>query len=188
MYKSSFMNRLAKVSDAFFKIEDVVTLFTFCVMLVLILIQVFVRCFMTVPLAWTEELTRAFFLVSCFWGGAACVKARTNVEINLLTSVIRKASKGDQAKEAFLANAVDILANLVGMIFSIVVSYYMLAYTMDLKEQGQISIALEYPLYWGTGVITVALVLMGVHYFFHMIESAYYVATHVGSHQEECDV
>lgn len=187
MSESKFIKSIHKVSDAFFKVEDFVTLITFCVMLILIVVQVFVRCCLTTPLAWTEELTRAFFIVSSFWGGAACVKARSNVEINLLTSVIRKASKGNSQKEELIANSVDILANLIGAVFSIIISYYMWGYTMDLKRQGQISIALEYPLFWGTTAITVALVLMGIHYLFHLIESAYYVATHVGSGKEGHD-
>lgn len=184
MGESKFIKGVAKLSNAFFAAENALTLVTFCIMLALIIVQVFVRFCLTSSLAWTEELIRTFFIISSFWGGAACVKIRQNVEINLLSSVVKKLARGDAGREQMMANTVDIFASLIGMVFSAVISYFMWVYTLDLQRQKQISIALEYPLFWVTAVITVALVLMGIHYLFHLLESLGYVISHLGKDGE----
>jgi len=186
MEESKFIKGVQKTSAILFKMEDFLTSATFCAMLALIVVQVFVRFCLTTPLAWTEELTRTFFLISSFFGGAACVKTRSNVEINLLASVIKRISKGRRHQEVLLTHAFDMAASLIGVLFSIVITYFMWTYTLDLKHQGQISIALEYPLFWVTSTISVALALMGIHYLFHFIESAYIVAAQ-GGKKEDCE-
>ena len=187
MEGSKFIRGVSKISNAFYAVENILTLSTFCVTLLLIVVQVFVRFCLTSPLAWTEELIRTFFIISSFWGGAACVKARTNVEINLLSVAIKKISNGNTWKNNMLTKSLDIVANLIGIVFSVVVCKFMWEYTLDLKRQGQISIALEYPLFWVTAVITVALLLMGVHYLFHFLESGHYVVSHLGKKTEDED-
>lgn len=68
------MDRMKKISNAVEKICGAMIVFSFSVMIVACVLQVFTRYVLNTSLSWTEELARYMFIWSNLLGAAICVR------------------------------------------------------------------------------------------------------------------
>lgn len=162
-------NIISKINDAFCKVEKTITWIAFAIMLGLLLIQVFCRYLFEMPLAWAEEMVRYTYIAVSFLGAAVALRERTHISIDILPSILENKIK-DPAKKEFWLECLDIFANLVQLVFFIILSIWMLEYNIDLDAKNQITTANQWPMWLMCLPVTISCMLMAFHGFLNTLE------------------
>lgn len=155
-------NVFSKIGDAFCKVERTVTWVAFALMLALLLIQVICRYLLELPLAWAEELIRYSYIAVSFLGAAVALRERTHISIDILPSIVTKKVKDEKKRDTIL-DCVDIFANVVQTGLFIVLSIWMIEYTIDLDVRNQITTANQWPMWIMCLPVTISCILMAFH-------------------------
>jgi len=163
-------NLVTRINDGFCKIEETVTWIAFAVMLGLLLIQVFCRYVLTMPLAWAEELVRYTYIAVSFTGAIVAVRQRSHIGIDIILSIVNKVFKGERGRRNAL-DALDIFSNVVQVIFFIVIAVWMVEYNIDIAEKNQITTANEWPMWIMCLPVTISCFLMAFHGVLNALES-----------------
>ena len=167
MEKKSLITR---ISDGFCKVEKTITWIVFAIMLALLLIQVICRYVFSMPLAWAEEMVRYAYIAVSFVGAIVAVRERSHISIDILPSLMEKAIKNEKRRTLVL-DIMDIFANLVQLVFFIILSIWMLEYTLDIAEKNQITTANEWPMWLMCLPVTVSCMMMAFHGLLNTLES-----------------
>ena len=162
-------NIISKINDAFCKVEKTITWIAFAIMLGLLLIQVFCRYLFEMPLAWAEEMVRYTYIAVSFLGAAVALRERTHISIDILPSILENKIK-DPAKKEFWLECLDIFANLVQLVFFIILSIWMLEYNIDLDAKNQITTANQWPMWLMCLPVTGSCMLMAFHGLLNALE------------------
>ena len=168
MEKASLITR---ISDGFCKVEKTVTWIAFAIMLALLLIQVICRYVFAMPLAWAEEMVRYTYIAVSFIGAIVAVRERSHIGIDIVLSVIKKISKGNEKKERRMLDALDVFDDVVQIAFFSILSVWLLEYNIEIAEANQITTANEWPMWLMCLPVTVSLMLMALHSVMNLIES-----------------
>ncbi|MGN0715176.1 MAG: TRAP transporter small permease, partial [Anaerovoracaceae bacterium] len=145
------------------------TWIAFAIMLALLLIQVFCRYVLTMPLAWAEELVRYTYIGVSFTGAIVAVRERSHIGIDIIVSLAERI-KNEKARRVFL-DVLDVFSNVVQVVFFAILAYWMVQYNMDIAAKNQITTANEWPMWIMCLPVTVSLVLMAFHGLLNTIES-----------------
>ena len=165
-------NIITKVNDAFCKVEKTITWIAFAIMLGLLLIQVFCRYLFEMPLAWAEEMVRYTYIAVSFLGAAVALRERTHISIDILPSILENKIK-DPAKKEFWLECLDTFANLVQLVFFIILSIWMLEYNLDLDAKNQITTANQWPMWLMCLPVTISCMLMAFHALLNTLEDLF---------------
>jgi TRAP-type C4-dicarboxylate transport system permease small subunit len=124
---------MQKVIDLFWKTLSNATFFCFVAMLVLMIVQVFLRYAFRLSVPWTEETTRYFFIWAVFLGSALAQRNREHIRIEIL--VDRLSSKKQKIFYLLtnLFNAVICLAILIGTFRMMKSTYGIFASTIPMS-------------------------------------------------------
>jgi len=69
---------------------DVINILAFVVMVLVVLLQVFVRYVMRISVPWTEELARYLLILITFAGGALAIRDKQHISINAIINKLPK--------------------------------------------------------------------------------------------------
>ncbi|MFZ4451497.1 TRAP transporter small permease [Salibacterium aidingense] len=106
------------------------------IMVVVIAMQVFMRYVMGDSLSWSEELARYCFIWLVYIGISYGVKKQRHIKVDAMLIFFKQRGK----------IAMNMLANLIFMIFAIVIIYYGQDIALRIWELGQQSPALHLPM------------------------------------------
>ena len=162
-------NLITRINDGFCSVEKTVTWIAFAVMLSLLLIQVFCRYVFSMPLAWAEELVRYTYIGVSFTGAIVAVRERSHIGIDIILSFMNKI-KNETIRRRSL-DALDIFANVVQLVFFVVIAIWMVQYNIDIAEKNQITTANEWPMWIMCLPVTVSCFLMAFHGLLNTLES-----------------
>ena len=156
------MKLLEKFVNALTGVEYWVTVPLFIVMLVVMLMQVVCRYILEIPLAFSEELARYLFVACTFLGAAIATAERGHIEINFVELAIGKFFKNPtgRMRAAILMNVLRDLGTAVCLALVTYETYYLV---VDQLKMGQISTAMEIPLWIVTGSMGLGLALCILH-------------------------
>jgi len=163
-------NLIVRINDGFCKVEKTITWIAFAAMLSLLLIQVFCRYVLTMPLAWAEELVRYTYIAVSFTGAIVAVRERSHIGIDIILSIINKVFKSARARRNAL-DALDIFADVVQVIFFSVIAVWMVEYNIDIAAKNQITTANEWPMWIMCLPVTISCFLMAFHGVLNALES-----------------
>ena len=163
-------NVITRINDGFCAVEKTVTWIAFAIMLSLLLIQVFCRYVLTMPLAWAEELVRYTYIAVSFTGAIVAVRQRSHIGIDIILSIVNKVFKGERGRRNAL-DVLDIFSNVVQVIFFIIIAVWMVEYNIDIAEKNQITTANEWPMWIMCLPVTVSCILMAFHGLLNTLES-----------------
>ena len=162
-------NLITRVNDGFCKVEKTITWIVFAIMLSLLLIQVFCRYVFSMPLAWAEELVRYTYIAVSFTGAIVAVRERSHIGIDIILSIVGKI-KNETIRRRSL-DALDIFANVVQLVFFVVIAIWMVQYNIDIAEKNQITTATEWPMWIMCLPVTISCFLMAFHGLLNTLES-----------------
>ena len=162
-------NLITRINDGFCSVEKTVTWIAFAVMLSLLLIQVFCRYVFSMPLAWAEELVRYTYIAVSFTGAIVAVRERSHIGIDIVLSIVGKI-KNETIRRRSL-DALDIFANVVQLVFFVVIAIWMVQYNVDIAEKNQITTANEWPMWIMCLPVTISCGLMAFHGVLNTLES-----------------
>jgi TRAP-type C4-dicarboxylate transport system permease small subunit len=162
-------NVITRINDGFCTVERTVTWVAFAIMLALLLIQVFCRYVFSMPLAWAEELVRYTYVGVSFTGAIVAIRERSHIGIDIVLSLVEKV-KNEKVRTTLL-DLLDIFANVVQVIFFVVIAIWMYEYNVDIAAKNQITTANEWPMWIMCLPVTVSCVLMAFHSVLNTIES-----------------
>ncbi|MDR1922367.1 MAG: TRAP transporter small permease [Candidatus Adiutrix sp.] len=128
------MNRLDRFFDKF---EEYVCFITLSVMSVAILLQIINRSFLGRPFPYGEELARYMMVWATMIGTSAGVKIGSHVGVDALLLIMPKK----------LRLAVTFFTSLVALAFFAFAGWLAIELTAAIKDTGQISSALEAPMW-----------------------------------------
>ncbi|NPV91134.1 MAG: TRAP transporter small permease [Firmicutes bacterium] len=162
------LRAIQRIDAILAQIEYCITVPIFLAMLTLMCIQVVCRYFLELPLAWSEELCRYFFVASTFMGGAIATKERNHIEINFVEVLIQRffPALNTQIKAAKVMN---VFRDLVTILLLSFVCYETWALVSDQIRFEMMSPAMSIPMAIVTGSILLGCALAIVHSFFHLI-------------------
>ena len=159
-----------QVADTFCTVEKIIATLLFFLMLILMLVQVIFRYVLHQPLAWSEEALRFTFIAASFVGAIVATRERKHVEINFLFAFVSKIAKTKKMQTKILSGC-DIVATAICAGFCAFLFQMMWTYTMDLKSQSQISVAMEMPMWWVGAVVSISLLLCGFHFILNLLNA-----------------
>lgn len=121
---------------------------------ILLFVAVILRYFFNYAFEWTEELVRYVIIWLTFIGGSICARQGAHVGvdafINYLSSHAQKISR--------------LLVDAVSAIFSALLTYYGFNVTWTTRIFGQVTPAMEIPMYWIFMAIPVGSALMTIRF------------------------
>jgi len=156
------MGALERFENVLAKIEYGITVPIFLVMLTVMLLQVFFRYVLAMPLSWSEELARYLFVAATFFGAAIATKEREHVEINIAEVAIGSWIK-DKKKQIISAKALNVIRDLIAILFLCFATKETYKLVVDQFNMNQISTAMEFPIWIVTGSMLVGFILCIVH-------------------------
>jgi TRAP-type transport system small permease protein len=156
------MKVLEKIVNALTGVEYWVTVPLFIVMLSVMLLQVICRYILEIPLAFSEELARYLFVACTFLGAAIATAERGHIEINFVELAIVRFLKNPagRIRAAILMNVLRDLGTVVCLSFVTYETYHLVT---DQVKMGQISTAMEIPLWIVTASMFLGLALCILH-------------------------
>ncbi|MGE5454981.1 MAG: TRAP transporter small permease [Methylocystaceae bacterium] len=156
------MKAVERFEKALTNIEYWVAVPIFSVMLAIMVLQVVFRYFLHMPLSWSEELARYLFVASTFMGAAIATREREHVEINFTELMITSWVKGlaQQMKFGIIAN---VFRDVVTIVFLTLVTNETYKLVVDQFNMGQVSTAMQFPIWIVTSTMFVGLALCIVH-------------------------
>ncbi len=117
-------------------VEEVILMILLSLMVLVVVIQVFMRYVMNNSLSWPEEITRYFFVWFTFIGMSYCISNNSNVKIDMLVNALPKKA---QTMVLFI---VDIMV----MIFFLYLGTHGISALQKIIKSGQQSPALGIPM------------------------------------------
>ena len=164
-------NMITKISNGFAAVEKTITWILFAMMLGLMLMQVFCRYVLRSPLAWAEESITYSYIAVSFIGAIVAVHEKNHISIDIVLSIVNRACKTERTK-AIVLDFLDIFAEIVQVIFFVVLTMWMANYNMDIAAKGQITTANLWPMWLMCLPVTVSCGLMAFHALLNSLESA----------------
>lgn len=155
-------NIFSKIGNGFCKVEKTITWIVFAFMLALLLIQVFCRFVLKMPLAWSEELVRYTYVAVSFTGAIVAVHEHSHISIDILPSMLAMKIK-DERKLTRVLDSVDIFASAVQVVLFVILTKWMIDYNIDIQVKGQITTAMQFPIWIFCLPVTISLALMAFH-------------------------
>lgn len=128
------MNTLDHIFD---KLEEYVCFVTLAVMSIAVLLQIINRSFLGQPFPYGEELARYMMVWATMFGTSAGVKIGAHVGVDALIMVIPPRYRV----------VVTLFTSLVALAFFAFVSYLSVTIVIGIQETGQISPALQMPMW-----------------------------------------
>lgn len=157
-----------KAVNGLTRILEVLTVFTFSLMIITVLIQISGR-YLPFTFVWTEELTRYLFVYSIAFGAPVAMERRGYISVELLVGLLPA-----QIKKYYTA----FIYLLLGLFSSILVSY---SYEFALLGQGQTSATLGVEMTYIYASMVITFVFLALYSF----SNIYYVLTRKTEQREE---
>ncbi len=160
---------ITKICDVFCKVEKTIAWILFAVMLALLLLEVFYRYVLNVPVAWAEEMVRYVYISVSYIGAIIAVRERSHIQIDILPSIMKKLIKNEKRCNIVL-QAIELLTDAIQTAFFAILTWWMIAYNMDVCAKGQITTANQWPMWLMCLPVTVSLGLMSFHALLNFFE------------------
>lgn len=155
----SFIAFLKKIDDGLTHLEEIAVASLLFVMTTVIFIAVLERFFLQMGIAWIEEFARYVSVWAAFIGSSLAVKKGAHIGIEAFVQILPPA----------LRRAEDLLVDLVGIAFSVVIVVVGIGLLQRLVQINQLSPAMRINIAWAYAAVPIGCGLMGVHYFIKFI-------------------
>ena len=130
-------------------------------MTVVVFLQIFFRFVIKGPLPWSEELARYLMVWAVFIGASMGAKEGAHIGVKALVSVLPLPAK----------RVAVVLAGLLSLAFCLLIVVLSWEVVMFQTSSGQLSPAMEIPIYWAYLAVPVGSLLMGLRFIqFTLIE------------------
>lgn len=152
---------IKKIDEKVASIEGGILVFLFIFMLGLMLLQVFCRYFLKMPLGWSEEASRYLYIMTTFIGGAIAIHEREHIEINFIKSFVNKFEEKEKKK-----TVIKVLNTFQGLVICCFLSILVWQFFLLVRDQigyHMVSTAMQIPVSIVTGTMLVCLILMVIH-------------------------
>ena len=156
---SAFIVFLKKVDEGLTRIEEALVSGLLFVMMMVIFLAVLERFLFKMGITWIEEFARYVSVWAAFIGSSLAVKKGAHIGIEAFVQILPK--KIRQVEE--------LLVDLAGLAFSVVVVYIGIELIQKLLRTNQLSPAMRIPIAWAYIAVPVGCGLMGVHYLIKFI-------------------
>lgn len=140
--------------DAMLRVEEEMIGVAFLSLAFMAFMQVVLRYMLGTAISWLEEVTRFTMVMVTFFGAALGVKRGGHFGVEILTNVL-------PARQVHLLEAVTCL---VSAVFILVITYYGIVFTGNVRKFGQTSPALQLPMFIPYAIVPVSGILMTVRF------------------------
>ncbi|KUO73056.1 MAG: hypothetical protein APF77_20510 [Clostridia bacterium BRH_c25] len=147
---------MKRVLQLYNKFEEYLLVGSLVFTVTIIFIQVIMRYVFNSSLSWSEELARYIFIWQIWLGASIGVREKKHIKVELIYGLIKGHGK----------KAVDIIASLIWLAFSIFITINGTQLVLDLMQKGSLSSGMRIPLYFvyislpiSTGVMALRLVM-----------------------------
>lgn len=148
------MDFLRKIDEKLMKIEECIVAVLLFVMTIAIFVAVVERFVIQLGLTWVEEFARYLSVWAAFVGAGLAVKKGAHIGIEAFVQILPKR-----------AQRIDTLAvDIVGILFSVIVTWIGGGFIFKLSDAGTVSPALGAPITWAYAAVPFGCALMAVHY------------------------
>lgn len=129
-------------------------------MIVVVGLQVFFRFVVKGSLPWSEELARYFMVWAVFIGASLGAKEGAHIGVEAFVRLLPKP----------LYKVACILAGIISIVFCIVVTFLSVKVVNNIYLSGQLSPAMEIPMYWAYLAMPVGMILMAISFLQAVVE------------------
>lgn len=154
-----FVGILKKIDGRLTSFEEMIVALLLFIMTFVIFFAVMERFFLQFGITWLEEVARYLSVWAAFLGSALAVKKGAHIGIEAFVQLLP--TRGRAVEE--------LLVDLVGIAFSLVVLVVGLGFLSRLIGTNQLSPALRINVAWAYSAVPVGCGLMGVHYFIKFV-------------------
>ena len=160
---AKWLTGLMNVESGLTKVVRIWCSFWYAALIICMILQVFTRFVLEAPLPWTDEGARYLWATLCFIGCGAAITDNAHIEINIISSLLKGIE--DEGKKFRLARIADIVRFITLIGLGGLLSYLTGNYMIMMMKTGQVSAAMELPVW-----VLYALLLFGfVSVVFHSI-------------------
>ncbi|MCC8183427.1 TRAP transporter small permease [Cloacibacillus porcorum] len=148
------MDFLRKIDEKLMKIEECIVAVLLFIMTIAIFVAVVERFVIQLGLTWVEEFARYLSVWAAFVGAGLAVKKGAHIGIEAFVQILPKR-----------AQKIDTLAvDIVGILFSVIVTWIGVGFIFKLSTAGTVSPALGVPITWAYAAVPFGCALMAAHY------------------------
>lgn len=157
MAKSDNGSKLLSYLD---KLQTAIVVVALSGMIVVVGLQVFFRFVVKGSLPWSEELARYLMVWTVFIGASLGAKEGAHIGVEAFVRLLPKS----------MYKAACVLAGIISIVFCIVVTFLSLKVVNNIYLSGQLSPAMEIPIYWAYLAIPVGMILMAISFLQAVVE------------------
>jgi len=149
---------MEEVQSKFFawldKLEKAAVTTLLSAMTIVVFLQVFFRFVIKGSLPWSEELSRYLMVWAVFIGASMGAKVGAHIGVGAFVSLFPKE----------IRRAAIIFSGLLSVLFCLIILVLSVKVVISIKLAGQISPAMEIPMYWAYLAVPVGMLLMGIRF------------------------
>ncbi|HZK70216.1 MAG TPA: TRAP transporter small permease [Clostridia bacterium] len=160
---------LDNIDKTFIKGERIFAVATFCIMLIIMIIQVIARYFLELPTPWAEEIIRFLFVMTTYISAAVLTQERDHIAIDVIATSLEDIK--DTIKREKTNYFLWLFADIISFILTCFVTYHVHIYTMTMMRTSQESPALQWPMAPVIMFMEIGFILMSIHYLIKIINS-----------------
>ncbi len=123
-------------------------------MIIVVFLQVFFRFVIKGSLPWSEELSRYLMVWAVFIGASMGAKAGAHIGVGAFVSLFPKK----------LRMVAVLLSGFLSVLFCLIILVLSFKVVLSIKAAGQLSPAMEIPMYWAYLAVPVGMLLMGIRF------------------------
>ncbi len=157
-------------------IEDVLSSVFLFAGLTIIFFAVIMRYVFNSPWAWADDVSRYLVVWGIFFGASVALRLEEHIKIDFLYDLLAKI-------HGHLAKALDVAANLIGLIFFAFLVYASSTLIAKAYESGQIVIGIQLPVW----ILYLILPIMGVMMMARLILNIINIMTSTSAREEDKD-
>ena len=158
---------LNTIDKTFVKAERIFAVTTFCIMLIIMIMQVIARYFLQIPTPWAEEVIRFLFVMTTFISAAVLTQERDHIAIDVIVTPIENIK--DTTKREKTNRFLWLFADIVSCVIACIITYRVHLYTMAMMRTSQESPALQWPMAPIVMFMEIGFILMSIHYLIKII-------------------
>lgn len=136
------------------KFEKTMVTVLLSTMTVVVFLQVFFRFVIKGSLPWSEELARYLMVWAVFIGASMGAKVGAHIGVEAFVSFFPKK----------LRMAAIVLSGFLSVLFCLIILILSSKVVLSIKAAGQLSPAMEIPMYWAYLSVPVGMILMGMRF------------------------
>lgn len=164
-FPNKFVETIWKANKILGKVESVLSVILLWALIVVTMIFISCRFIFHVSTPWADELARYFLIILAWFGGSYAASVGDHLEIDIVSTVLRKATK----KADKILAVIDRIGQCIVLCVMVFFSYNFFIYIQKVGKMGTVSNTMGFKMTIPMALVMVGCILIMLHTVFNIL-------------------